>query len=246
MRAPFARLIGMLVLVATASPSLAQEARKIPAELQGHWKLAILGFEGREIKMRDNMPCWVIKADQVAFGGEPLARLIVDPATTPPILDVCYVDSARVFEAVYAVEGDRLKICVNQRTQGVKERPLDFVTEGHPERRLLIFQRQEEAAGDGSANSPGYVGIEFGVKAKEKTVFIAEVLPKSPAQKAGLKKDDIVAKIGATAPSTVREAFDQVRQARPGTDLTVRVRRGDKEQDISVRVRVVPFILLDD
>ena len=57
---------------------------------------------------------------------------------------------------------------------------------------------------------------------------------------------DIVARIGATAPSTVREAFDQVRQARPGTDLTVRVRRGDKEQDISVRVRVVPFILLDD
>jgi hypothetical protein len=50
----------------------------------------------------------------------------------------------------------------------------------------------------------------------------------------------------------VREAFDQVRQARPGTDLTVRVRRGDKEQDISVRVRVrvrvrvVPLILLDD
>ncbi len=66
------------------------------------------------------------------------------------------------------------------------------------------------------------------------------------AQKAGLKKDDIIAKIGVTAPGTLREAFDQVRQLRPGTDLTVRVRRGKKEQDIRVRVGVVPFFFLDD
>lgn len=247
MRTSFAcRLIGMLVLAATVSPALAQEARKVPAKLDGNWKLVILGFEGREIKLRDNMPHWVIKGDQVRFGGEPFARLIVDNATTPPIIDVCYVNSKRVYEAVYAVEGDQLKICVNQRTQGVKERPLDFATKDHSERRLLIFQRQDPAGGDGSETSPGYVGIQFGVKGKEKTVIIAGFSPNSPAQKAGLKKDDVIAKIGATAPSTLREAFEEIRQLRPGTDLTVRVRRGKTEQDIRVRVGVVPFFFLDD
>jgi uncharacterized protein (TIGR03067 family) len=251
MRARFAhRIFGMLVLVTTASPALAQEARKIPAELQGHWKLLILGFEGREIKVRDNMPYWIIKADRVLYGGEPLASLIVDTTTTPPIIDVHYTDSKRVFEAVYAVEGDRLKICVNQRTQGVKERPLDFATKGHSERRLFIFQRQDETGGDGSANAPGDVGVDFDVKTKEKTkektVFIAAVAPQGPAQKAGLKKDDVITRIGEFVPTTLREAYDQVRQARAGSELTVRIRRGDKEQDIRVPVRVEPFYFLDD
>jgi uncharacterized protein (TIGR03067 family) len=246
MRAPVAhRIFGVLVLVITVSPALAQEAKKIPAELQGHWKLIILGFEGREIEMRDSFPYWIIKADQVLYGGEPLASLIVDPATTPPIIDVRY-DAKRVFEAVYAVEGDRLKICINQRTQGVKERPLDFATKGHSERRLFIFQRQDETGGDGSANAPGDVGIDFDLKKKEKTVFIAAVAPKSPAEKAGLKKDDIVARIGDVTPTGLREAYDQVRQARAGSELTVRIRRGDKELDIRVPVRVVPFYFLDD
>jgi uncharacterized protein (TIGR03067 family) len=252
MRTSFAcRLIAMLVVSATASPALAQEARKIPAKLQGHWKLTILGFEGREIKLRNNMPHWVIKGDQIQFGGEPFAKLMVDEATMPPILDVCYVNSKRVYEAVYAVEGDQLKICVNQRTQGVKERPLDFATKDHSERRLLIFERQDPAGGDGSAGSPGYIGIDFGVKpkskkGKEKTLFITDVTLNGPGQKAGLKKDDIIVKIGATEPSSPREAFDEVRQLRPGADLTVRVRRGTKEQDIRVGVRVVPFFFLDD
>jgi uncharacterized protein (TIGR03067 family) len=240
------RLIGALLLVATVSPALAQQAKKTPAELHGHWKLVILGFEGREIKMRDNMPFWVIKGNQVLYGGDPLATLVVDPATIPPLLDLCYTDSKRVFEAVYAVEGDRLTICLNQRTQGVKERPLDFVTQGQPDRRLLIFERQNPGAGDGSQASPGYVGIQYGVKAKEKTVFVAEVQPNSPAAKAGLKKDDILLKIGGTAIATLRDAVDQIRNARPGTELTVRVRRGDMEQDFTLRVRVVPFFLLDD
>ena len=240
------RVLAALLLCATAVPGFAQEAAKIPAGMRGHWKLVILGFDGREIKLRDNMPHWVIKGDQVLYGGEPLARLVVDPATMPPIIDLCYTKNKNVYEGVYALEGDQLKICVNQRTQGVKERPLDFTTKGKEERRVLIFERQDPDSGDGAAGSPGYVGIEYGTKPKEKAVFIAVVLPNSPAQKVGLKKDDVVLKIGATPISTPRDAFDQVRQARPGTELSLRIRRGKAEMDFAVRVGVVPFFFLDD
>jgi uncharacterized protein (TIGR03067 family) len=240
------RYFGALLPFVTAVPGFPQEAAKIPAELHGNWKLVILGFEGREIKMRDNMPHWVIQGDRVLYGGEPLTRLVVTPGTMPPIIDLCYMDNKRVYEGVYAIEGDRLKICVNQRTQGVKERPLDFGTEGQSERRLLIFQRQDPDTGDGAANSPGYIGVQYGIKPKEKTLFIAEVSPNSPAQKAGLKKDDVPLKINGTAISGIREALDPIRQARPGTEMSIRVRRDKQELDFIVRVCVVPFFLLDD
>jgi len=36
-----------------------------------------------------------------------------------------------------------------------------------------------------------------------------------------------------------------IRQVKPGTELTLRIRRGEKEQDVKVKVGVLPFFLLD-
>jgi uncharacterized protein (TIGR03067 family) len=250
MHVPFApHLIAVAFLAALASPALAQddkqETKKIPAELHGIWKLVIFGIEGREIKLGDRLPYWVIKDERVLYGGDPLAALTVDAATMPKLIDLTF-DARRTFEGVYTVEGDRLTICLNQRTQGVKERPLDFITKDQPDRRLLIFQRESPDAGDGTQNSAGFVGIQFGIKAKEKTLYIVEVLPNSPALTAGLKKDDILLKVAGVAVNSLREVIDPIRQARPGSDVTLRIRRGDKEQDVTVRVRPTPFFLLDD
>ena len=127
---------------------------------------------------------------------------------------------------------------------GVKERPLGFETKGKPDRRLLVFKRGK-ADDDGASEAGGFVGIQIRNDVVRNQIVIADTLPKSPALKAGLKKDDQILKIGASDATDLRQVVDLVRQAKPRTELTIRVRRDEKEHDIRVKVGVMPFFLLD-
>ena len=80
---------------------------------------------------------------------------------------------------------------------------------------------------------------------KTKEVQIVETIKDSPARKAGFKKDDVLLKIGDAAAGNLKETVDLVRQLKPGSDVTLRVRRAGKEQDITVKVGVAPFLFLD-
>jgi S1-C subfamily serine protease len=109
---------------------------------------------------------------------------------------------------------------------------------------LLVFKRDKAGAGD-KPEGPGFVGIAIRVSADRKAVVITGASKGSPAQKAGLKKGDVILKVGnekaADLPSVVR----LVRQARAGSDLVFRIRRAGKEQDITVKTGIVPFFLFD-
>src|SRR4051812_31523339 len=114
MHARFTWTLTILVLAAV-SPALAQEPKKVPAELQGTWKLMSVEAGGEAVEFPANLPRWVIKADQVVYGREPLARLTVNPESSPRSMDLHFVESKRDLEAIYAIDGDTLKICVNKR-----------------------------------------------------------------------------------------------------------------------------------
>jgi hypothetical protein len=43
----------------------------------------------------------------------------------------------------------------------------------------------------------------------------------------------------------LQETIELVRQLKPGSEAVMRIRRAGKEQDITVKVGVAPFVFLD-
>src|SRR5262249_7617429 len=120
----------------------------------------------------------------------------------------------------------------------------DFATQDKPDRRLFVFEKAKP--GEKTDGEIGFVGLALSRDRETKQISVGMVLAGSPAQKAGLKKDDILVKIGADpATEDLRGTVDLVRRNPPGSQLTIRVRRDGKEQDIKVRVGVVPFYFLN-
>jgi S1-C subfamily serine protease len=78
----------------------------------------------------------------------------------------------------------------------------------------------------------------------DRGVVVDATIDKSPAQAAGLKKDDVLLKVGGRDVSDLQAAVDAVRAARPGGKLEVRVRRGEKETELTVRAGLLPFEVL--
>src|SRR5262249_24035524 len=173
---------------------------------------------------------------KVMYAGEELATISVD-AGKPKIIDLNFTEKKRMLEGVYALDGETLKICVSIMGDGVNQRPLDFETKGKSDRRLLIFKRGK-AGDDGIADANGFIGIQIRKSDDGTKVFVAGTLPKSAAEKAGLKKEDQILKVGATDATDLQQVVGLMRQAKPKREISVRVRRGDKEHDIQVKVGV--------
>jgi uncharacterized protein (TIGR03067 family) len=238
-------LIATALLLTAAQPAVTQDEKKGLRELQGMWKLVRFEVDGEESEFPANLPRWVVKDDKVLYGGDVLAVLTADAATKPRSVDLDFKKAKRVDEGIFAIEGDKLKICVNQPKDGVKERPLDFATEGKAGRRLLVFQREKAGADDGTAGGPGFVGVQIGYHPDTKQVIVVNTLEASPARKAGLKKDDAILKVGGEPVTDLKSVIRLVQQAKSGSKLTITIERGEKERDVAVRVGVLPFFLLD-
>jgi uncharacterized protein (TIGR03067 family) len=232
-----------VILLAVARPAEGEPKKELAA-LQGIWKVVSLEVNGKAADLSDQQPRWVIKGNKVLYAGKDLAVLTVDATTTPKAVDLKFVQSKKVYEGVYSVEKDTLKICVNAQADGVKERPLKFSTKDKPGWRLLVFERVKVKE-DATAGLSGYVGIAIRVDQEKGRVVIADVVADSPAKKGGLKKDDVILKVGEEEVTELRPTIQAVRRAKPGSKLTFRVKRGGKEKDIVVKPGVLPFMLLD-
>lgn len=228
---------------AHAQPDNAKLKKEL-AELQGVWRLIGFEVDGKEAYlMEDKQPRWVIKGDKVLYGGEELAKLTLDAAAMPRCVDLAFMKSQRVHEGIYAVDKDRLKICVGVMTEGVKDRPLSFDTKGIDKYRTMLFARDK--VGTEFDGVPGFVGVQLRVDDKAMEIQIVETIKDSPAEKAGLKKDDIILKVGNEAADGLQETVNLVRQIRPGSETVIRIRRDAKEQDIKLKVGVAPFLYLE-
>jgi uncharacterized protein (TIGR03067 family) len=228
---------GIPFLVALVAPLLPTGPG--PAELQGPWKFVAVEGNGRTLTVARE-PRWVIVGDTVLYGGRPLARLTADPKASPKLIDL-KVRPDRVFEGVYAVEKDALKVCVNKDTGSVKNRPGAFATEGQADWRLMVFERVKPA--DGVATEAGFLGVQLRMD-KDRGVVVDAALDRSPARAAGLKRDDVIVRVGGRDVADLQAAADAVRAVGPGAKLEVRVRRDGKEIDLTVRVGLLPFEVL--
>jgi uncharacterized protein (TIGR03067 family) len=229
--------------VAHAQPD-GEKAKKELADLQGIWRLIGFEVDGKEAFLQEHKQIrWVIKGDKVLYGGDVLAKLTLDPVANPKCLDLGLVKSKRIHEGIYKLDKDRLKICVGMMTEGVKERPLKFGSEDIEKYRTLLFERDK--LGTELEGAAGFVGVQLRIDDKTKEIQIVDAIKGSPAQKAGFKKDDILLKIGNDAAAGLQQTVDLVRQLKPGMEAVMGVRRAGKEQDITVKVGVAPFLFFD-
>jgi serine protease Do len=80
------------------------------------------------------------------------------------------------------------------------------------------------------AGMPGILGVNL--EEGDGGPRIAQVLPKSGAEKAGLLADDIVLKVNEKEVKTREEMINYVRTFRAGNTLTLKIRRGGEEKEI--------------
>jgi uncharacterized protein (TIGR03067 family) len=217
-----------------------------PVALQGGWKVTDLEIDGKPNELPAGASFWVvIKGDKLFYGGEELAKLTCDTTTTPPCIDLAFRKPDRVYEAVYSVEDDTLKLCVNHLTEGVRERPSGFSTEGKADWRLLVLKRDKERTIEDLEGLAGFVGVAIMFQEESKELLVKDVIAGSPAKKGDLQKDDLILKIGGQEPTDLLDSVKTIRNAKPGGELLFRIKRGGKEIDLKVKVGVAPFFLLD-
>jgi uncharacterized protein (TIGR03067 family) len=211
------------------------------AELQGCWKLVSVETDGKAANpVGGGRPRVVIKGDTVYYGGEAIIRLTADPSTSPRVIDLKFRDPDRVYEGVYVIEKDTLKVCLNGRADA-KDRPGAFSTKDQADWRLLVFEREEAAPANPSDGATAFAGVQLRADEDTKDVLVEAPIKGSPAEKAGLKKGDVILKVGAAAATDLEGTVKAVRQAKPGEKLDFQVRRGGKEMTVTVTVGVFPF-----
>jgi uncharacterized protein (TIGR03067 family) len=230
------------LMAALAPPAVDDAPKKGPADLQGAWKLTSIEFNGEAADFDLGQIHWSIQNDKIHYGGEDVATVTADPKATPKTIDLRFAE--KVYEGIYSVEDATLKICINSKSEGVKERPTDFSTKDKENLRLLVFRRAKAEEAEAKDAGNGFVGVALRYGEEKKEVTVADVIDGGPAKKAGLKKDDVVLKVGDGDVTTLRSAVDAVHQTKPGKELTFRIRRDGKESDVAVTVAVVPLPLL--
>ncbi len=71
-------------------------------------------------------------------------------------------------------------------------------------------------------------------------ILVSQVAPGSPAEKAGLKVGDIIVAIDGEKVREVRELQFRIMKTPPGTEVTLTILRGGKEQTIKAKVGEMP------
>jgi serine protease Do len=70
--------------------------------------------------------------------------------------------------------------------------------------------------------------------------YVEDVLPDSPAAKAGLRSDDLIVYIDGELVPNIRIFRDIMKQIRPGTEVTLELQRGNKLVSVSLKVTDLP------
>jgi uncharacterized protein (TIGR03067 family) len=231
-----------LALLAVGLAAQSDDAKgKAPAELQGAWKLTSLESNGesREIQGASE-PRWVIKGDKVFYGGQEAARLSADASTSPRTFDLKFRDPERTYEGIYVLDKDTLKVCLNARSEA-KDRPGAFSTKDQADWRLLVFERDKAPPANPAEGLAAFAGVQLRNDEDNNAVVVEGTIKGSPAEKAGLKKGDVILKVGATPATDLMTTVQTVRQSKPGAKLEFQVRRDGKEMAVTVTVGVFPL-----
>jgi S1-C subfamily serine protease len=79
---------------------------------------------------------------------------------------------------------------------------------------------------------PGFLGLKL--SGEDGTVIVNEVFADSPAAKAGVKADDVLLKINQADAKEPEDVVKQMSGLKAGDKVALRIKRGDKEIDVTV------------
>jgi uncharacterized protein (TIGR03067 family) len=149
-----AKVLALPVLL-LAAPLMGAEEKKAADKdleaLQGTWLVETLVGNGKDFYADGQSKVTVtFKGNKGTLDGNDLLKkeyatftVKLDPSTTPKCLDMTITDGNQkdvVFECIYEVKGDELKICA---VLGGKERPTDFTSAEGSNRVLAVAKRQK-------------------------------------------------------------------------------------------------------
>ncbi|MCZ6674351.1 MAG: PDZ domain-containing protein [Verrucomicrobia bacterium] len=89
----------------------------------------------------------------------------------------------------------------------------------------------------------GWIGIEIGVRSTirdGRQIYLTHILPDSPSANAGLRKDDVLVRMGDITIQSISDVKNAMFFARAGQFLDVQVFRGGVLQDFTVKVTERP------
>ncbi len=121
---------------------------------------------------------------------------------------------------------------------------------------VTLAERPSEGGGPARLIRPtAFLGVEtrdltpedrdrLKVKADSGAVVV-EVIPNTPADRAGLKRDDVITRVNDHAVSGPRELRRAVREAGPGKSLTLQVARGGETKELKARLEEGPADLFE-
>jgi serine protease Do len=112
----------------------------------------------------------------------------------------------------------------------------DFVREGMAGKyKEVVRKKADKEAGD------GYTGIVLVPNAVAITPpYVEEIIPGSPAAKAGLRPDDLIVYIDGELVPSIKQYREIVRYTRPGTELVLEVQRGSRLTTVRLKVGEQP------
>lgn len=87
----------------------------------------------------------------------------------------------------------------------------------------------------------GWLGVYLATDGEQ--AVVTEVIPGTPAQKAGLKSGDVLLAVGDTATPTRDKFIAEIQGKAPGDRVKIKLRRGDRERVVVVRLGERPEIV---
>ena len=103
---------------------------------------------------------------------------------------------------------------------------------------FVVAVRADDKKKEDKPAKAGYLGIK--IDGGDGAVRITEVVAGAPAEKGGLKADDVVTKLDGKEVKDLQDFVTAVRAHKPGDKITLTVKRGDKEMEIKITAGEAP------
>jgi serine protease Do len=84
----------------------------------------------------------------------------------------------------------------------------------------------------------GFLGVQ--IKNSDSGVEIQAIIPDSPADKAGLRKDDVIVKINGEDAGNVQGFVQTVGAKKPGDKIKLKIKRDGQDKEIEVTLGKMP------
>jgi uncharacterized protein (TIGR03067 family) len=142
----YATLAASVLLIAQAQAGDDPNTKDLEA-MQGTWKVVELTEKGEKLAAKETDPVEVvILATKMAIHDDGKFReeitLVLDAKQKPKAVDLKYTkgpNTGKVEPGIYSVEGDTLKICINEKKGGM--RPAEFTSTKQNEFALVVLKK---------------------------------------------------------------------------------------------------------